>query len=218
VIEPILEAVKGWVVERIGAMGYAGIVLLMAIESANVPLPSEIIMPFSGFLVADGRMNLHWASLSGALGCMLGSAVSYWIGYYGGRPFIKKYGRFIFIREKELDHADAFFARYGVWATFIARLLPIIRTFISFPAGISRMDFGKFLFLSFLGSVPWCYLLTYVGRVLGEHWESIRVYFRYADVVVAAGILVWIAIVWRGRVRAGGKEQTLPASTHNIGE
>jgi len=80
------------------------------------------------------------------------------------------------------------------------------------------MDFGKFLFLSFLGSVPWCYLLTYVGRVLGEHWESIRVYFRYADVVVAAGILVWIAIVWRGRVRAGGKEQTLPASTHNIGE
>lgn len=195
-IDTILKPIAEWVIAVISTMGYPGIVLLMAIESACVPLPSEIIMPFSGYLVYTGRFDLHVASLAGAIGCAVGSAVAYWAGVWGGRPFLEKYGRYLLIRRKDLDAADRFFERWGMWAVFIARLLPIIRTFISLPAGISRMPFVPFLILSFVGSVPWCYLLAYVGKVLGQNWTTIRNYFHGADlligIVLVAGFAFWL--------------------------
>ncbi len=192
-VDSILKPIAEWVISVISSMGYPGIVLLMAIESACIPLPSEIIMPFSGYLVYTGRFDLHAASLAGALGCAVGSAAAYWVGIWGGRPFLEKYGRYVLIRRKDLDAADRFFERWGMWAVFIARLLPIIRTFISLPAGISRMPFIPFLVLSFVGSVPWCYLLAYVGKVLGENWQSIRNYFHGADMVVGIALVVGFA-------------------------
>jgi membrane protein DedA with SNARE-associated domain len=195
-MEKILQPIISWIINVISVMGYPGIVLLMALESACIPLPSEVIMPFSGYLVFTGRFGLHAAALAGALGCAVGSAVAYWVGVYGGRPFLEKYGRYLLIRRKDLDMADRFFNRWGMGAVFISRLLPVIRTFISLPAGISRMPFVPFITLSFVGSVPWCYLLAYVGQKLGENWESIRNYFHGADavigIVLGIGFAVWL--------------------------
>lgn len=193
-IESVLGAIGRWIVNQITALGYPGVVLLMAIESACIPLPSEVIMPFSGYLVHEGTFNLHWASLSGALGCAIGSIAAYAVGIWGGRPFVEKYGRYVLIRHKDLDRADRFFAKYGDGAVFISRLLPVVRTFISLPAGIARMRFGRFVILSFLGSVPWCYFLAYVGVVLGKNWADIKRYFHQADVVIIA--LFAIVLAW----------------------
>lgn len=183
-IEHILTVVAVWVKTQICALGYPGVIGMMAIESACIPLPSEIIMPFSGFLVHEGTFNLHLASLSGAFGCAIGSIVAYYAGACGGRPFLDKYGRYLLIRKRDIDRADRWFETRGELTVFVSRLLPVIRTFISFPAGVSRMHFWRFVLYSFLGSVPWCYFLTYVGMVLGRNWESIRSYFRGVDVVI----------------------------------
>jgi len=170
--------------------------MMMAIESACIPLPSEIIMPFSGFLVYKGVFNLHLASLSGAIGCAVGSAVAYYAGMRGGRPFLERYGKYVLVRRKDIDRADMWFDRYGEPIVFISRLLPVIRTFISFPAGVSKMHFGRFMLYSFAGSVPWCYFLAYVGKVLGQNWHSIREYFHGADALILAvlgvGFVVWL--------------------------
>jgi len=175
----------------------------MAIESACIPLPSEIIMPFAGSLtttiIINGNpqpasLNLILVGLAGALGCLIGSMVAYWVGFWGGRSFIERYGKYILIRKHDLDNADRFFHKYGQGAIFISRLLPIVRTFISLPAGISRMKFGKFCLYTFLGSVPWCLALAWVGRILGQNWKVIEKYFRKVDVVI--GILIIAGIVW----------------------
>ncbi|MCL6630479.1 MAG: DedA family protein, partial [Armatimonadetes bacterium] len=184
-MEGLVHIVALWVKSQISTLGYAGVVVLMAIESACIPLPSEIIMPFSGFLVYEGRFNLHFASLSGALGCAIGSVVAYYAGMCGGRPFLERYGRYVLIRKRDIDRADEWFEKYGEPIVFISRLLPVVRTFISFPAGVSRMHFGRFVAYSFVGSVPWCYFLAYLGKSLGENWESIRAYFHGADAVIA---------------------------------
>lgn len=178
----------------ISTLGYGGVILLMAIESANIPLPSEIIMPFSGFLVAKGELNLWLVGLAGTIGCVLGSIVSYWLGAWGGRPLIEKYGKYILISHHDLDIADGWFKKRGEITVFIGRLLPIVRTFISFPAGISRMNFGRFIIYSFLGSLPWALSLAYIGQKLGESWEQIRSYFRGFDWVILA--LIVLLIVW----------------------
>ena len=183
-LETILAPIVAWVVHTIQWMGYPGIVILMAIESACIPLPSEVIMPFSGYLVSIGHFNLHAAALAGAFGCAVGSAITYWIGAREGRPLLEKYGRYLLIRRHDLEMADRFFQRWGMWAAFISRLLPVVRTFISLPAGVSRVKFLPFITLTFLGSWPWCYALAYVGKVLGENWQSIRTYFRGADIVI----------------------------------
>jgi len=165
----------------------------MAIESACIPLPSEIIMPFSGYLVSAGRFNLWLVGIAGAIGCVVGSVAAYWVGIKGGRPFLEKYGKYVLISHHDLDNADRFFRKYGDWSIFISRLLPVIRTFISLPAGIARMRFGRFVVLTFIGSLPWCLALAYVGKVMGENWEEIKFYFRQADIVI--GILIVIAVV-----------------------
>ncbi|MBI2683023.1 MAG: DedA family protein [Acidobacteriales bacterium] len=178
----------------IGGAGYAGIVLLMAIESACIPLPSELIMPFAGYLVSTGHFNLYWAATAGALGCNLGSVLAYEIGYYGGRPLVEKYGKYVLMSKHDLELADRFFLRYGGAAVFVGRLLPVIRTFIALPAGISRMKRIPFHIYTFVGSWPWCFGLAYIGMKMGDHWMDIKPYFlRFKEVIV---VLLVIAVVW----------------------
>ncbi|MDH7500543.1 MAG: DedA family protein [candidate division NC10 bacterium] len=190
----ILSLLSCFIIGLISAMGYLGIVLAMAIESACIPLPSEVIMPFSGYLVAQGRFRLGWVSLAGALGCSIGSVLAYGVGIWGGRPLVLKYGKYVLIHRKDLERADRFFEKYGDKATFLARLLPVIRTFISLPAGISRMDFSKFLFYSFAGSLPWCFFLAWIGFKLGERWDEVHVIFQKLDLVIGAVLVA--AIAW----------------------
>jgi membrane protein DedA with SNARE-associated domain len=190
----------------IAAVGYGGIALLMGIESACIPLPSELIMPFAGYLVYEGSMNLWWAATAGAIGCNLGSLVAYEIGHYGGRPLVERYGRWILLSKRELDWADRFFARWGYLAVFIGRLLPVIRTFIALPAGVARMPRGKFHIYTFLGSWPWCLALAYFGMKLGENWRELGKYFHRFDLVIgvalAAGIIWFVWSHWQHRMKA----------------
>jgi membrane protein DedA with SNARE-associated domain len=193
----IIELVTAFIVATISTLGYSGIVLLMAIESACIPLPSEIIMPFSGYLVYTGRFNLWWVGVAGALGCVLGSMVAYWVGMYGGRPLIEKYGRYILISHHDLDLADRWFAKYGEAIVFTSRLLPVIRTFIAFPAGVARMNIPRFIIYTFAGSLPWCLALAYVGQILGEQWDknpTLKSWFHRFDFII--GIVIVLAIAW----------------------
>lgn len=194
----ILSIVANWIMSVISSLNYGGVVLLMAIESANIPLPSEVIMPFSGFLVAKGEMNLWLVGLAGGIGCVVGSVFSYYLGYFGGRPLIEKYGKYILISHHDLDLADRWFKNRGDATVFIGRLLPVVRTFISFPAGIARMNIWKFIVYSFVGSVIWSIFLAFVGKKMGDNWERLRGYFHGFDWVIlfliALGIIWW---VWR---------------------
>ena len=193
-VTAILEFLARFIISVISSAGYLGIVLLMAIESACIPLPSEVIMPFSGYLVSVGRFKLAWVAVAGALGCNLGSFVAYYVGSLGGRPLVEKYGRYVLITRHDLALADRFFARYGDWAVFIARLLPVIRTFIALPAGIARMNVLRFHLYTFLGSLLWCWVLAYAGFKLGERWTTLREYFHRFDTVI--GILIVLGAVW----------------------
>lgn len=208
-IAKIIAALSAFIISVISAGGYLGIALLMAIESACIPLPSEIIMPFSGYLVYVGRFKLLWVATVGALGCNLGSAVAYAVGYYGGRPLVEKYGSYILLSRHELDWADRFFARYGNITVFVSRLLPVVRTFIALPAGVARMKQAKFHFYTFVGSWPWCLGLAYVGMKLGQRWDTdprLRMWFHRFDAVILAVILIGIVAFvwtrWQGRIRA----------------
>lgn len=205
----ILSALSDWIKGVIGGGGYLGIVLLMAIESACIPLPSEVIMPFAGALttaavaasVPRAPLNLHLVALAGALGCALGSALAYFVGAKGGREFVFKWGKYILLRKRDVERSDVWFQKHGASAIFFSRLLPVVRTFISLPAGIARMPFVPFLTLSFLGSVPWCYLLAYVGQKLGENWDSLKSYFHGADAVIGVILLIAFGIWLRHHLR-----------------
>ena len=193
-VEKILTILSLFIISVITRMGYLGIVLLMAIESACIPLPSEVIMPFSGYLVWSGVFNLWLVALMGAIGCVVGSLVAYFAGMWGGRAFVEKYGRFILISHHDLDLADAWFARHGDITVFTARLLPIIRTFIAFPAGVSKMRMLPFITYTFTGSYIWCLALALIGKHMGEHWASIRVYFHKFDLLI--GIIIVSGLAW----------------------
>lgn len=193
-IELLISAVTSFIIDTISYWGYFGVGALMAIESACVPLPSEIIMPFAGFLVAQGKFTLLGVTLAGALGCVVGSVVAYGVGAWGGRVFIEKYGKYILISRHDLSLADNFFNKYGSAAIFFSRLLPVIRTFISLPAGIAKMNFTKFVIYSFLGSVPWSFGLAYLGKVLGDNWDTLGVYFHKFDFVIV--IIILAGVVW----------------------
>ena len=193
-VEKVLTILSLFIISVITRIGYLGIVLLMAIESACIPLPSEVIMPFSGYLVFSGVFNLWLVALMGAIGCVLGSLVAYYAGMWGGRVFVEKYGKYILISHHDLDMADAWFARHGDITVFAARLLPIIRTFIAFPAGVSRMRMVPFILYTFTGSYIWCLVLALIGKHLGEHWSSIRVYFHNFDLLI--GIILVSGFVW----------------------
>jgi membrane protein DedA with SNARE-associated domain len=201
VVARIIEILSALIVGTIAALGYPGVALLMGIESACIPLPSEIIMPFSGYLVYTGRFSLWAVSTAGAIGCVLGSLVAYWVGMYGGRPVIEKYGRYVLISLHDLDVADRWFARRGEVIVFASRLLPVIRTFIAFPAGVARMNLSRFVVYTFLGSFPWCMGLAYVGQKLGEEWDknqALKSWFHRFDFVIGlAGLAAIVWWVWR---------------------
>jgi membrane protein DedA with SNARE-associated domain len=204
--ERILAVVFVFIKAVIVATGYSGIALLMAIESACIPLPSELIMPFAGYLVFEGKMSLFWVATAGAIGCNLGSLVAYEIGCYGGRPLVERYGRWILLTRRELDWADRFFQRWGDAAVFIARLLPVIRTFIALPAGIARMSRLRFHVYTFLGSWPWCFGLAWLGLKLGANWRELGKYFHQFDAVIGAllvlGVSYFVWTHWQNRIRA----------------
>jgi len=191
------------ILDWISNYGYWGIILLMALESATLPVPSEIVMPFAGFLVWQQHvMNLPGVILAGTIGCTVGSIAAYAVGYYAGRPLILRYGKYILLSERHLVQAERWFARYGGKATFLARLLPIIRTVISLPAGISKMKFKPFVLYSFVGSLPWTALLAYVGFWLGPNWREISSAFRGLDILVVAGavaLIIWYVYAVRKR-------------------
>jgi membrane protein DedA with SNARE-associated domain len=199
-IDHAIAVLVSFVVEVISAGGYLGIVALMAIESAGIPLPSEIIMPFAGYLASVGRFGLVVAATAGAIGCNIGSTAAYLVAARGGRPAIERWGAYILIRPVELERAERFFARHGAVTVFVGRLLPVIRTFISFPAGLARMPMLKFQIYSFLGSWPWCLALAYTGFVLGARWDSdptLRTLFHRFDALIAVVLLAGFAwFVW----------------------
>jgi membrane protein DedA with SNARE-associated domain len=199
-LDHIISAVVLWVVEVISAAGYLGVVALMAIESACIPLPSEVIMPFAGYLVSVGRFSLIGAATMGAVGCNVGSTIAYYVAAKGGRPLIERWGKYILVSHHDIERAEWFFARYGAITVFIGRLLPVVRTFISFPAGLARMPMMKFQIYSFVGSWPWCFALAYVGVMLGARWnsdEAFRRLFHEFDAVIVAVLLAGFAwFVW----------------------
>lgn len=193
-IEKLIAILAGWIIGVISTLSYGGVMLLMAIESACIPLPSEIIMPFSGYLVFKGEMTLWGVALAGAIGCVLGSIPAYYLGMYGGRPLVEKYGKWVLISHHDLHIADRWFEKHGEIIIFIGRLLPAVRTFIAFPAGIARMHMGKFILYTFTGSLIWCWLLAYAGMKMGENWESLKVYFHefhYVIVFAAVVFMIW---------------------------
>ncbi|MFA5076104.1 MAG: DedA family protein [Patescibacteria group bacterium] len=185
-------------VQIIGALGYPGVFLLMLIESCGVPFPSEVIMPFAGFLVAAGRLNFWLVVVLGGLGNLFGSLLAYYVGRVGGRPLIEKYGRYVLISRHDLDLADRWFTKRGDWTVFLGRFLPVIRTYISFPAGIAQMKVGRFSFYTFLGALPWSALFTWLGVKLGNNWELVREKLHDFDMLILGlVILVIVLYVWR---------------------
>ncbi len=197
-----------------GAVGYVGVMFAMAIESAMIPLPSELILPYAGFLVSDPSQiepitgqpwNFWIVVVVATIGNTLGSLVAYAIGAYGGRPLLERYGRYILIRPHEIDLADEFFAKHGAATVFFARLLPIVRTFISFPAGVARMPIGKFIVYSTAGAFLWSMLLVYAGTVLGENWTQIRHALQPFDLLIAVGVVVMVVLFIWWRLGMPGK-------------
>jgi membrane protein DedA with SNARE-associated domain len=207
-VSRIISSLSVFIIAVISSAGYLGIVALMAIESACIPLPSEVIMPFSGYLVHAGRFHLLWVATAGAIGCNLGSVIAYEIGFFGGRPLVERYGSYILLSRRELDWADHFFVRWGSPAVFVARLLPVIRTFIALPAGIARMPRLRFHVYTFVGSWPWCLMLAYIGMKLGERWETdprLKLWFHRFDavivVVILAGAAAFLWSRWAHRIK-----------------
>jgi len=198
------------------AIEWPGVVFLMAVESAAIPFPSEIIMPLAGWLlVKDRGLGFEWlflAAFYGALGNMIGSLVAYYAGAWGGRPFLRRYGRYIFVTQRELDWADRWFARYGEPAVFVSRMLPVIRTFISVPAGVARMNVWRFGILTFVGSYPWSLALAWGGFALGENWERIGDWLRPVAVPIAVGLVVLAVYYLYRRIREALRDEpaTLP--------
>ena len=181
-VDPILSSIK----DVVASWGYIGVAAMMAIESANIPLPSEAIMPTAGILVQQGKMNIHLAALAGAIGCLIGSIPSYFLGLYGGRPFLEKFGRWFLLKNHDLELADKWVDRFGDMTFFVCRMLPVVRTFISFPAGVLRAHFGIFCAFTFVGSLAWCYFLTWVGIKFGENMEVFSKIWHQFDLAIVA--------------------------------
>ncbi|MBC7997935.1 MAG: DedA family protein [Leptolyngbya sp.] len=176
--------------DQVANWGYIGVCVMMAIESANIPLPSEAIMPTAGILVNEGKMDLHLSALAGAVGCVIGSIPSYFLGLYGGRPFLQKYGKWFLLKEKDLDTADKWVKKYGDITFFICRMLPVVRTFISFPAGVLKAPLGMFLLYTFIGSLIWCYFLTWVGIEFGKNMEVfVDLWHKFDIAIVVVGLV-----------------------------
>jgi membrane protein DedA with SNARE-associated domain len=196
-LDQIVSAIAVAIVDTISALGYVGVLGLMALESACIPLPSEVIMPFAGYLASTGQFSLLGAATIGALGCNLGSTIAYYVAAKGGRKAIEHCGTYVLIRPSDIEHAERFFARHGAAAVLISRLLPLVRTFISVPAGLARMPMLKFQLYTFAGSWPWCFGLAYVGFVLGKNWDTnpiLRSMMHRLDFIVVFAVIA--AAAW----------------------
>ena len=207
--EKILAVLSVFIIGVISSTGYLGVLLLMAIESACTPLPSEIIMPFAGYLVYTGRFNLYLVATAGALGCNLGSALAYWVGAKGGRPLVQKFGKYVLLSERDLDRTEYFFHHYGQITVLVGRLLPVVRAFIALPAGIGKMPKLRFHIYTFIGSWPWCFALAWIGMKLGQRWDTDprlkHALHRFDAVIIVLGViaLAWfIRSHWRQHVRS----------------
>lgn len=198
-----------WVIEY----GYLAIFLLMLAESACIPFPSEVTMLVGGWYATDGRLDFFWVGAAGVLGNLVGSWVAYVVGRTTGRALLDRYGRYVLIRAHDIDRAEVWWDRYGEAATFFSRLLPVIRTFISLPAGIARMPVGKFSVYTFLGVIPWTYALTYVGVLVGNHWERVLPYFDIPTLIIG-GVLVVAAGAWYLRRRSQRRAAEESASSN----
>lgn len=190
----MLEWLEHLITDYLGDYGYQAVFVLMVLESAAIPIPSEVTMVFGGFLVSRGELDFFWVAMLGTVANVLGSWLTYWIGLRGGRPLIERWGRYVFLRKHELDRAEAWFERRGELAVFVSRLLPVVRTFISLPAGVARMPFGKFTLYTFLGCLPWTFALTWAGLLLGDNWETVLRYgepVSWAIVIAGVGLIVW---------------------------
>jgi len=217
-----LEAIERQIVEFLTqvlqTIGWPGVVAIMTLESANIPIPSEVTMPLAGWMLVQAQGGTAWQAfllggLFGALGCTIGSVLSYWLGAWGGRPLLKRYGRWIMVSEEDLDKADHWFARWGDWAAFVSRLLPIVRTFISFPAGVTKMNFPRFVVFTFVGSFIWCALLALGGYFLGSNWETLRAAMRPFDIPIAIAILAGVGYYIYHHVKKGKKRPASIASS-----
>ena len=178
----------------IDAWGYYAVAILMAMENACIPIPSELILGFAGYMIYAGRMTFTMAMVAGMVGGMVGSYFAYYVGHYGGRPFVDKYGKYFFVKKSHVDIAQEWFDKYGIKAVFFSRMLPVVRTFISLPAGFAHVDMRQFFFYTFIGSLPWTALILFIGMMLGEGWKVMMEVGHEISLAVAA-ILVIICIV-----------------------
>jgi membrane protein DedA with SNARE-associated domain len=214
-LEVIEHQVVLFLQNLIQTVGWAGIVLAMAIESACVPLPSEVTMPLAGWMLIQARglsvWQTVWGAWWGAVGCTVGSVVTYWVGAKGGRPLLERYGKYVLIRAHDIEVADRWFSKYGEHTAFFSRLLPVVRTFISLPAGVARMNFLKFTVWSFAGSFIWCWVLAWAGYVFGEHWERVRELMRPFDIPIVIVVVALAGFFIYRRLKARGAERVAPA-------
>ena len=207
-IASITDKLVEFATNVVGDLGLAGIFLLMAPESACIPIPSEATMLFAGFNVSKGHYSLFEAVLVGSVANVVGSWVAYAVGYYGRVELLERHGRKLHVRKHDLERADRWFARYGSWAVFFSRMLPIVRTFISLPAGVARMPFWRFSLLTLAGCVPWVFMLTFVGKQAGANWKDWKDSLHYVDYAVLALIVVGAVYLLIRRRRRGGATAT----------
>ena len=205
---PMSEKLIGLLVGFIASTGYAGVALLMAIQSACVPLPSEVIMPFAGAVLAHGQVQLILLATIASLASNIGSIPAYWVGARGGRPMVERYGSYLLLSRHDLDRVDQFFVRFGSFAVLIGRMLPIIRTFIAFPAGVAKMNLVRFHVYTFIGSWPWCYVLAYLGMRLGDSFRTDprfkEIFARFhvgVELLIVAGFVWFVWTHWKNRIR-----------------
>lgn len=191
-MDALIELMERWVTDY----GYWAIFLLMLAESACIPFPSEVTMLVGGWYAADGTLDFFWVGTAGVLGNLVGSWLAYALGRTTGRGLLDRYGRYIFIRSHDIDKAEVWWSKYGEAATFFSRLLPVIRTFISLPAGIARMPFWKFTIYTFLGVIPWTFALTYVGVLVEDNWERVLDYFDIPTLIIGGLLLIGIGVFY----------------------
>ena len=208
------EKIIALLVAAITAGGYPAVILLMAIQSACIPIPSEVIMPLAGWGLAHSQMDLIILATVASLASNLGSIPAYWVGARGGRPMVERYGSYLLLSRHDLDRVDHFFARFGSIAVLIGRMLPIIRTFIAFPAGVAKMNQLRFHIYTFIGSWPWCYVLAYIGMTLGATWNTNphfkEVFHRFhlaVEVVIVAAFLWFVISHWKNRIRTEAMQE-----------
>ena len=183
-----LQFIDGW--------GYYAVAILMALENACIPIPSELILGFAGYMIYAGRMTFTMAMVAGMVGGMAGSYFAYYVGHYGGRPFVDRYGKYFFVKKSHVDIAQEWFDKYGIKAVFFSRMLPVVRTFISLPAGFAHVDMKKFFFYTFIGSLPWTALILFIGMMLGEGWKVMMEVGHEISLVVAAAIVIICVVLY----------------------